>query len=80
MAFQHGRLLASEILAGCVQPSATQVERAIANAYGKYGPLQRLIVEGIHRFLTNTMLSCAPDFGAKISGRRTNVRRNDRPC
>jgi tetratricopeptide (TPR) repeat protein len=68
MAFQHGRLLASEILAGCVQPSATQVERAIANAYGKYGPLQRLIVEGIHRFLTNTMLNCALTSGQQHLG------------
>jgi tetratricopeptide (TPR) repeat protein len=68
MAFQHGRLLANEILAGSVQPSATQVERAIANAYGKYGPLQRLIVEGIHRFLTNTMLGCALESGKRTLG------------
>jgi hypothetical protein len=68
MAFQHGRLLAREILAGCIQPSSTQVERAIANAYGKYGTLQRLMVEGIHRYITNSMLSCALESGRRNLG------------
>jgi hypothetical protein len=68
MAFQHGRLLANEILAGCVQPSASQVDRAVANTYGKYGPLQRMITEGIHRFMTNTMLNCALASGQRYLG------------
>lgn len=68
MAFQHGRLLAEEIAAGPVGPSATQIERTVANTYGKYGPLQRLIAEGIHRFITSTMLSCALDSGRRYLG------------
>lgn len=68
MAFQHGRLLANEILAGCVRPSATQVERAVANTYGKYGPLQRLISHGIHRLITSTMLGCALAAGRRRIG------------
>ncbi|MCE9546728.1 MAG: hypothetical protein K8T25_14710 [Planctomycetia bacterium] len=59
MALQHGRLLADVIPLGAPPQSARTVENAVANMLGRHSMFQHLLAEGIHRLITNRILTHA---------------------
>jgi hypothetical protein len=69
MAFQHGRLLADQIPLGGPPQSARMVSCAVSNSFGTTGRIQQMIVEGIHRLVTDSMLNYAVEASKSVLGR-----------
>jgi tetratricopeptide (TPR) repeat protein len=68
MAFQHGRLLADQILLGAPPQSARMVTCAVASAIGVTGRIPEMVAEGIHRLVTDSMLSFAVKTARAVLG------------
>lgn len=68
MAFQHGRLLADQIPLAAPPQSARMVACAVANSTGISGRWQQLVAEGIHRVVTDSMLSFSIEASRSVLG------------